>query len=216
MKSTFLFAAVLLLSGCFTDLTKYPQYDVSEPVEKAKLYLSFEEGAELKPIRKELEKYFIPSSKQDADFILQIEKTTSEDPAFGSYLLSGLTLWILPTWGTYEASYTFSLTDMSIGQKMDLSPVQTKNRVVYGWLLSLLLFSSDYSFASSDSVLSAYASAVAEAASLVYDPDSRLYRQGKRKIASDGENREIKKFETERRANEERAMHDGDDFLSSW
>lgn len=176
MKKIFCLAAVLSLSGCFTDLTKYPLYDAPEPIEKAKIYLPLEEAKDVGPIRRELEKYFIPSSKQDADFILQTEEVKVGDPAFGSYLLSGLTLWILPTWGTSESSYSFSLTDMSIGRKIDLSTVRTEERVLYGWLLSPLLFSSDYSFAAGDSFYKAYASAIREAASLVYDADSVLYK----------------------------------------
>lgn len=119
-----LISCLLFLSARASDSTVYKHYDVPNTEKKARLFIAkpndypAQWAASLRNspvVQKEWQKHFVKSDEKSVDFILQIEKTTSEDPAFGSYLLSGLTLWILPTWGTYEASYTFSLTDMSIG-----------------------------------------------------------------------------------------------------
>ena len=180
MKKLLVFA-VLLLSGCVSDLTKYPRYDVPEPAEKAKLYIPNENARDSKPVKKAIREYFLPaSSKQTADFIVKLEKSSDRGIGTTAYLFSALTFWILPTWETEEGRFSFSLTDVNTGRKIDLSDVHIKERYYFSWLLSPMLFSSDIYFAASDTVYFSYASAIEEAASLIYDPNSRLYKQEKK------------------------------------
>ena len=180
MKKLFVFA-VLLLSGCVSDLTKYPHYDVPAPAEKARLYIPNENARDSKPVKKVMREYFLPaSSKQNADFIVKLEKSTDRDIGTTAYFFSALTLWILPTWETDESRLSFSLTEVESGRKIDLSDVNIKERYYFSWLLSPMLFSSKIYFAASDAVYFSYASAIEEAASLIYNPNSRLYKQEKK------------------------------------
>ena len=182
MKKLLVFS-LFLLSGCVsvTDLTKYPSYDVPEPTEKARLYIPNEGARDSKPVQKVMKQYFLTaSSKQDADFIVKGEEFQPEMSGFGSFFLSGMTLWILPTWSTHENSIPFSLTDVSAGKTIRLSDVRVKEREYYGWLLLPLTFASDTYFLGSDAYYHAMASAIEEAASLIYDANSRLYKQEKR------------------------------------
>ncbi|MBO4644509.1 MAG: hypothetical protein J5716_07890 [Alphaproteobacteria bacterium] len=182
MKKILVFA-VLLLSGCVsaTDLTKYPHYDVIEPTEKARLYIPNENARVSKPVQKVMRQYFLTaSSKQAADFIVKGETFQPEMDGIGAFFLSGLTFWILPTWSTHENSIPFSLTDVSEGKTISLSNVRVKEREYYGWLLLPLVFASDTYFMVSDAYYFALASAIEEAASLIYNPNSRLYKQEKK------------------------------------
>lgn len=180
MKKLLVFA-VLLLSGCVSDLTKYPHYDVPAPAEKARLYIPDEYARDSKTVKKVMQKYFLPaSSRQNADFIVKLEKSTDLGIGTTAYFFSALTLWILPTWETEEGRFSFSLTEVDSGRKIDLSDISVKERYYYSWLLSPMLFSSKIYFAASDRVYFSYASAIEEAASLIYNPNSRLYRQEKK------------------------------------
>ena len=180
MKKLLVFA-VLLLSGCVSDLTKYPHYDVPAPAEKARLYIPNENARDSKPVKKVMREYFLPaSSKQNADFIVKLEKSTDRDIGTTAYFFSALTLWILPTWETEEGRFSFSLTAVDSGRKIDLSDISIKERYYFGWLLSPMLFSSKIYFVVSDAVYFSYASAIEEAASLIYNPNSRLYRNEKK------------------------------------
>ena len=180
MKKLLVFA-VLLLSGCVSDLTKYPHYDVPAPAEKARLYIPNENARDSKPVQKVMREYFLPaSSKQNADFIVKLEKSTDRDIGTTAYFFSALTLWILPTWETEEGRFSFSLTAVDSGRKIDLSDISIKERYYFGWLLSPMLFSSKIYFVVSDAVYFSYASAIEEAASLIYNPNSRLYKQEKK------------------------------------
>ena len=180
MKRLLVFA-VLLLSGCVSDLTKYPHYDVPAPAEKARLYIPNENARDSKPVKKVMREYFLPaSSKQNADFIVKLEKSTDRDIGTTAYFFSALTLWILPTWETEEGRFSFSLTEVDSGRKIDLSDISIKERYYFGWLLSPMLFSSKIYFVVSDAVYFSYASAIEEAASLIYNPNSRLYRKEKK------------------------------------
>ena len=183
MKKLLVFA-VLLLSGCVSDLTKYPHYDVPAPAEKARLYIPDEYARDSKTVKKVMREYFLPaSSKQNADFIVKHEKTSDLGIGTAAYFFSALTLWILPTWETEEGRLSFSLTEVDSGRKIDLSDVNIKERYYFSWLLSPMLFSSKIYFAASDRVYFSYASAIEEAASLIYNPNSRLYRQEKKWLA---------------------------------
>ena len=187
MKKLLVFA-VLLLSGCVSvaDLTKYPHYDVAEPAEKAKVYIPSGEIAQSTPVQRVMKQYFLSaSSRQDADFIVKSEEFQPDMSGFGSFFLSGMTLWILPTWSTHELSIPFSLTDVSAGKTIPLSNVRIKEREYYGWLLLPLAFASDTYYMGSDAFSSAYASAMEEAASLIYDSNSRLYRTEKKERGRD-------------------------------
>lgn len=195
MKKLLLFA-VVLLSGCVQDLTVYKHYDVAEPSPKARLYLGKpddwyqlnqrvwndqkwrelkEEMKQLPEFQKTYRKYFEDSSEQTADFILK-ETKHREDGAFWPFALSELTLFVLPTWLTNKFDYSFSLTNVKTGAEIPLANVSAKERVYFGWLMMPMLFSKNVS-TSSVIWIKAYVSAIEEAASLVYDPNSRLYRQ---------------------------------------
>ncbi|MBR1944882.1 MAG: hypothetical protein IJ846_01120 [Alphaproteobacteria bacterium] len=183
MKKLLVFA-VLLLSGCVSDLTKYPHYDVPAPAEKARLYIPDEYARDSKTVKKVMQKYFLPAfSKQNADFIVKHEKTSDLGIGTAAYFFSALTLWILPTWETEEGRLSFSLTEVDSGRKIDLSDVNIKERYYFSWLLSPMLFSSKIYFAASDRVYFSYASAIEEAASLIYNPNSRLYQEQKKWLA---------------------------------
>ena len=178
--------SLFLLSGCVSvaDLTKYPSYDVPEPAEKARLYIPNEGARESKPVQKVMKEYFLTaSSRQDADFIVKGEEFQPEMSGFGSFFLSGMTLWILPTWSTHENSIPFSLTDVSAGRTFRLSNVNVKEREYYGWLLLPLTFASDTYFLATDAYYFAMASAIEEAASLIYDSNSRLYKEPEKRFS---------------------------------
>lgn len=171
--------SVLLLSGCVSDLTKYPHYTVPESPEKARLYIPYEDARNSKPVQKVMRQYFLPaSSRQHADFTVEYEKSDDEMQGFASYFFSAITFWILPTWQTREWTVKFSLTDIETGRKTLLSDVHIKDRIYWGWLLSPMLFSSNVYFLTTDHF--GLASAIEEAASLIYNPNSRLYRQEKK------------------------------------
>lgn len=173
MKKLLLFT-VVLLSGCARDLTQYPHYNVAEPDEKAKLYIDNSDETYVKPALRE---YFIPSSKQDADFILKFEKEDTKDGNGGFCLLSLATLFVVPCWHTPEITYSYSLTDVAAGNVVQLSGVHTKIREYFGWLLIPMLISSDIKKASVERYQAKAASiALKEAASLIYNPNSRLYK----------------------------------------
>lgn len=172
-----LFFAVLLLSGCVSDLTKYPHYNVPAPAEKARLYIPDEYARDSKPVKKVMREYFLPaSSKQNADFIVTHEKTTDLGIGTTAYFFSALTFWILPTWETEEGRLSFSLTEVDSGRKIDLSDVNIKERYYFSWLLSPMLFSSDVYFMDDYASYRAVANAIEEAASLVYDKNSKIYQ----------------------------------------
>ena len=180
MKKLLVFA-IVLLSGCVSDLTKYPHYDVPAPAEKARLYIPNGNTRDSKPVQKVMQKYFLfASSRQNADFIVNLEKSTDLGIGTTAYFFSALTLWILPTWETEEGRFSFSLTEVDSGRKIDLSDISIKERYYYSWLLSPMLFSSKIYFAASDIIYYSYASAIEEAASLIYNPNSRLYKQEKK------------------------------------
>jgi len=182
MKKLLVFS-VLLLSGCVsvTDLTKYPHYDVQEPTEKARMYISSGTAAESKPVKKMMRQYFLTaSSKQEADFIVKSENFQINGNGIGAFFLSGMTLWILPTWSTNENSYPFSLMEVSTGKTIRLSDIRVKEREYYGWLLLPLVFAADTYFMISNAYDFALASAIEEAASLIYNPNSRLYQKEKK------------------------------------
>ena len=178
MKKLLLFA-VVLLSGCAKDLTQYPLYNVAEPDEKARLYIDNNDEKYVKPALRE---YFIPSSKQDADFILKFEKEDTKDGNGGFCLLSLATLFIVPCWHTPEITYSYSLTDVATEKVVQLSDVHTKIREYFGWLLIPMLISSDVKKASVKRYQAKAASiAIREAASLIYNPNSRLYKKERKK-----------------------------------
>ena len=187
MKKLLLFA-VVLLSGCARDITVYQHYDIDTPASKARLYIGKPPNAverlhqaflDNPAVQKSWRKYFLPSNEQTADFILTYRGKIDPDndmnlPSF----LNGFTLGIIPTWGTYTNIYSFSLTQRETGRTIDLSDIKEKVRLYTGWLLLPMAFSSKTSVGEdSPGAAAVLGNAIEEAASLVYDTNSRLYQQ---------------------------------------
>lgn len=172
---------LLLLSGCSSDLSRYPHYNVTEPSEKAKLYIDVSKehfvDSQSKIIQQALQEYFIPASKQDADFVLMLEKREEDEtnPLLGA--LSIITIGIIPAVDTLDLTDSYSLTDTTSGTVVRLSDTHTKIKQYFGWLLTPALFFSDVKLGSLRRYAEkAVAVAIKEAASLVYNPNSRLYK----------------------------------------
>ena len=187
MKKWFLIF-LLLLSGCSSDLSRYPHYNVTEPPEKAKLYIDVSKerfvDSQSKIIQQALQEYFIPVSKQDADFVLMLEKREEDEtnPVLGA--LSIITVGIIPAVDTLELTHSYSLTDTASGTIVRLSDTHTKVKQYFGWLMTPALLYSDINCVSLGRYAEkAVAVAIKEAASLVYNPNSRLYKKERKKTA---------------------------------
>ena len=185
MKKLLLFA-VVLLSGCSSVLSKYPRYDVAEPSDKAKLYIDVSKDhvadSKSKRVQRAWREYFVPASAPEADFVLTLEKQEAEADSPGWVLLSFLTAGIIPAVDISHLTYSFSLTDVSSGTVVQLSDIHIKYRNYIGWLMIPALLSSNVRFNSSkEEVAEIVASAIGEAASLIYNPNSRLYKKERKK-----------------------------------
>ncbi|MBR1777313.1 MAG: hypothetical protein IJ752_01855 [Alphaproteobacteria bacterium] len=167
MKKLLLFAAVLL-SGGMQDITVYHHYDVDPPASKARLYIE-------KP------------EKPDADFILKLMEWNNEPKWAGGacFMLSAISLGIIPSWESYEGVYKHSLTQMQTGKTVSLSDIKEKTKYYVGWFFLPVAFAPKTRRTVdrrklSPWTLSILANAIKEAASLVYDKNSLLYKQTSR------------------------------------
>ncbi|MBO4521286.1 MAG: hypothetical protein J5787_08790 [Alphaproteobacteria bacterium] len=183
-----LFFAVLLLSGCASDLTKYPRYNVTVPQAKASLFIAkpdnyldkwYQEILNSPIVKQAWQKYFIKSDERHADFILK--QTQWKDNSSGltstALLLTVLSGGIIPSWAKAEYSYSYTLTRTKTEKTVFLSDVNTTSRMIGGWLLLPTIFSSDVYFMDDNSSFKATANAIEEAASLVYNENSKLYQK---------------------------------------
>ena len=182
-----LLMAVLLLSGCASDLTKYPRYDVAVPEAKARLYIAkpdnyldewHSEMLNFREVRQAWQKYFVKADEHSADFILKLthwkDKSGGWETAWAT--LSILSAGIIPSWPLNKQSYSFSLMQRETGKTFFLSDVNTTSRLLGGWLLLPMLFSSDVYFMDDYASYRAVANAIEDAASLVYDKNSKIYQ----------------------------------------
>ena len=172
--------AIVLLSGCASDLTKYPHYNVALPESKARLYVDALPAIQASPIVEQAwQKYFIKSDERHADFILK--QTQGKDNTSGWGIawatLSILSVGIIPCWTKAEYSFSYSLTQTETEKTIFLSDVNTTSRALSGWLLLPMLFASDVYFFDDNSSFRATANAIEEAASLVYNKNSKLYQK---------------------------------------
>ena len=191
-----LLLAVALLSGCARDITVYRHYDIVEPVSKARLYIAEPDNIDRSQygnvlnapvVQQAWQKFFIKSGRESANFILtQTERdNTPDDWDGGGVLLSVLSLGVIPSWESYETTYKHSLTQTQNNKTVFLTDIKEKTRYYVGWLLLPAVFSSKTRVIANRNRLSPWtpdvlANAIKEAASLVYDRNSRLYRQLRR------------------------------------
>lgn len=179
MKKLLVFA-VLLLSGCVSDITEYKHYDVSAPETKAGLHVT---GGyrNIDAPHKIWQKYFTKSTEQNADFVLKVDfRIDADNDIVGYTFLNVFSLWIIPTWGTYKNAYSFTLTQRETGRTVQLSDITEKVRAYNGWLMLPMAFSSEtQSVFNTDSpgASTILGNAIEEAASIVYDKNSKLYKQ---------------------------------------
>ena len=192
MKKILLFVAVLL-SGCARDITVYHHYDIDTPASKARLYIAepdTSKGGPYQPVlndpvvQKTWKRYFIKSDKQNADFILKLTEWDNEPKGSDGacFLFSVLSLGIVPSWESYEGLYKHSLTRTQTGKSVSLSDIKEKTRYYVGWLFLPMAFAPKTRITINRNnfspwVPSILANAIEEAASLVYDTNSRLYQQ---------------------------------------
>ena len=172
--------AIVLLSGCASDLTKYPHYNVAVPQAKARLYVDALPAIQASPIVElAWQKYFIKSDERHADFILKQTEWKDNTSGWGMTwaTLSMLSVGIIPSWPKAEYSYSYSLKQMKPEKTIFLSDVNTTSRMLGGWLLLPMLFASDVYFMDDNSSFKAMANAIEEAASLVYDKNSKIYQK---------------------------------------
>ena len=180
--------AIVLLSGCASDLTKYPHYNVALPEAKARLYIAkpdnyldrwYSEMLNSREVQQAWQKYFVKADERSADFILiqtrREDKTGGWETAWAT--LSILSVGIIPSWPKAEYSYSYSLKQMKPEKTIFLSDVNTTSRMLGGWLLLPMLFASDVYFMDDNSSFKAMANAIEETASLVYNKDSKLYQK---------------------------------------
>lgn len=196
MKKLFLIFSLLLLSACARDITVYQHYDIAEPTSKARLYIAEPDNIDRSQygnvlnapvVQRTWQKYFTKSDRESADFILtQTERdNTPGDWDGGFVFLSILSLGVIPGWESYETTYKHSLTQTQNNKTVFLSDIKERTRYYTGWLLLPAVFSSKTRVIANRNRLSPWtpdvlANAIKEAASLVYDRNSRLYRQSRR------------------------------------
>ena len=183
MRKLLLFT-VVLLSGCASDLTKYPEYNVAVPETKARLYIERaneydKDPKEYPAVQQAWQKYFIKSNERDADFVLKETAIDYSLPAVG--YLSIVTLGVIPFWGKEYFTYSYSLTRKETNRTFMLSDVHMTLRSYVGWLMIPALFSPNVRYDNGWEVEPATISALKEAASLIYDKNSKIYQQTKRK-----------------------------------
>ena len=191
MKKLLLFA-VVLLSGCASEIAVFEQYNVQVPQNKATLGIEKtinwyrKNPFESANVQKMWQKYFAKSAPQTADFILTEKE--QRDCSCPWDAITILSVAIIPTWGTAKCTYSYSLTQRETGKTVMLSDVQGKSRIFTGFLMMPALFFPDVSvMIPNDYYLTsapAMASAIEEAASMVYNPNSPLYQQTPRRTPS--------------------------------
>ena len=153
-----------------------------------------------------MRKYFIPSSRKNADFILTGKiKAVQDDATVGAWLFSHFTLYLLPTWGTGESTRSFSLTDKSTGRIYRLSDVHTKYRLYFGLLMMPVLFASDTHIGDAGELENAWAQAIEEAADFIYNPNSKFYEAPKKIVVPALEQKPQTSFKTNSEASAEPA-----------
>ena len=167
--------ALVFLSGCASDLTVYKRYDVPEPAAKARLHVKrwakYQYGDDA--TSRTLRKYFVNSSEKDADFIL---KETYSAGNGGSWLaLTALTLGIVPTWGTVNYTFSYSLTHQKTDTTIAVSDITVTNRQFAGWLLIPAVFFPKVHTDNGPESNPALVQALQESALLIYNKNSRLY-----------------------------------------
>ena len=185
--------SLFLLSGCVSDTTVYKHYSVNAPKAKASLFIEkpdytdewkWNQTLSGSPMFQEtFSKYFVKSDERHADFILRQTSYKDEtgDGTFAWAFFSGFTLGVLPMWGENKITLSYSLTDTKNDRTVQLSDVQTKFRLFFGWLMMPAIIFPGVHFMDDDFDGRSISVAVEEAASLVYDSDSKLYQQTKRK-----------------------------------
>ena len=179
MKKLLVFA-VLLLSGCVSDITVYKHYDIAAPETKARLHVTGSYRDTDAPQKIWL-KYFIKSDERNADFVLNVDiRIDTDNNIVGWTFLNVFSLWIIPTWGTYKNAYSFTLTQRETGRTVQLSDITEKVRAYSGWLMLPMAFSSETQSAfntDSPGASTILGNAIEEAASIVYNKNSLFYKQ---------------------------------------
>ena len=203
-----LLLSLFFLSGCVSDTTVYKHYSVAASQEKASLFVEkpeyyrdeweWKHRMSMSPAFQEtFRKYFVKSDERNADFILR--QTYYKDDTSGGTMtwafFSGFTLGVIPMWGEGKVILSYSLTDTKKQETIQLSDIPTKGRFFFGWLMMPAILFPGVHFLDDDVEGRAFASAMEEAASLIYNPNSRLYRQEKKRSAPDTP---VKKKTTER------------------
>jgi len=185
----FLLSSVVLLSGCVSDTTVYKHYPVAAPTEKASLFVEKPSNyrddwdwnfkmSMSSAFQGTFQKYFMKTDERNADFILR--QTYYKDNTSGGSMtwafFSGFTLGILPMWAEGKATLSYSLTDTQNKRTVQLSDVPTKGRFFFGWLMMPAILFPGVHFLDDDVEGRAFASAMEEAASLIYNKNSKLYQ----------------------------------------
>ena len=188
MKKLLVFS-LLLLSGCATEIPVSKRYDIQTPREKASLAIELypnqigNDPLDFDSVQQTWQKYFVKADPKNADFVLKETSWMKDCSVSGWTLLSSVTAAIIPSWGKQKCTYTYSLTRRENGKMIFLSDVKGESRIYVGWLFLPAFLFPDMIIDGSNTVSRAPAmvSAIEEAASLVYNKNSRLYQQKARK-----------------------------------
>lgn len=182
-----LISCLFFLSACVSDSTAYKYYDVPNAEKKARLFIAKPNAypdqwaAKLKGspvVQKELRKHFVASDEKSADFVLT-QNHYKDNTSSGSLtwaFFSGLTLGVLPYFGETHLSFSYTLKKTDNGRLIYLSDVDVSARGYFGWLLIPAAVFPGVSVGGNFDDR-AMASAIREAATLVYDKNSKLYQK---------------------------------------
>lgn len=185
----FLVFFLLFLSGCATEIPVSKRYDIQMPQEKASLAIELypnqigNDPLDFDSVQQTWQKYFAKADVKKADFVLKETSWMKDCSVSGWTFVSSLTAAIIPSWGKQKCIYTYSLTRRENGKMIFLSDVKGESRLYVGWLFLPAFLFPDMIIDGSNTVSRAPAmvSAIEEAASLVYNKNSRLYQQKARK-----------------------------------
>ena len=188
MKKLLVFS-LLLLSGCATEIPVSKKYDIQTPQEKASLAIELypsqigNNPLDFDSVRQAWQKYFVKADPKNADFVLKETSWMKDCHISGWTFVSSLTAAIIPSWGKQSCTYSYSLTRRENEKTVFLSDVRGQSRLYLGWLFLPAFLFPDMIIDGSNTVARAPAmvSAIEEAASLVYNKNSRLYQQKARK-----------------------------------
>lgn len=177
MKKILVFT-IVLLSGCATEIPVSKRYDVSIPAQKATLAIELHPDSrginplETLSVRQIRDKYFIEAVPESADFVLKETSWQNDCSMSGwGYLTMG-TLGVIPSWGRQGCVFSYSLTRRGSGKTLLLSDVKGETRAYLGWLMMPAIFFPNMmmDLENTSARAPAMASAIEEAASLVYNP----------------------------------------------